>query len=134
MTLLILGDVERKDRTILTRPLEAPIFIAGLPRSGTTFLHGLLAEDPGNRAPRIWEAILPPYPKHRAAEFGAGRRMVQLQLGIFNRLSPGIRSLHPIEADAPKECIEFTSQVFRSPRFDDVYRPVLSSLARRVWL
>jgi Sulfotransferase family len=128
-TLLILADTEREDRTILTRPLAAPIFIAGLPRSGTTFLHGLLAEDPSNRAPRIWEAIYP-YPKHRAAEFGAGRRMVQLQLGIFNRLSPGIRNLHPIEADAPEECIEFTSQVFRSPRFDDVYR----APSYRAWL
>ena len=29
--------------------------------------------------------------------------MVQLQLRIFNRLSPGIRNLHPIEADAPEE-------------------------------
>ena len=128
-TLLILADAERQDQTILTRRLTPPIFIAGLPRSGTTFLHGLLAEDPANRAPRIWEAIYP-YPKHRSAEFGAGRRKVQLQLGIFNRLSPGIRNLHPIEADAPEECIEFTSQVFRSPRFDDVYR----APSYRAWL
>jgi hypothetical protein len=104
-TLLILADAEREDATIFTWPRAAPIFIAGLPRSGTTFLHGLLAEDPANRAPRLWEAIYP-YPKHRAAEFGAGRRMVQLQLRIFNRLSPGLRNLHPIEADAPEECIE----------------------------
>ena len=128
-TLLILADAERQDPAILKRPLASPIFIAGLPRSGTTFLHGLLAEDPLNRAPRIWEAIYP-YPKHRSAEFGAGRRKVQLQLRIFNRLSPGIRNLHPIEADAPEECIEFTSQVFRSPRFDDVYR----APTYRAWL
>ena len=128
-TFLMFADAEREDRTILTRPLARPIFISGLPRSGTTFLHGLLAADPANRAPRIWEAIYP-YPKHRAAEFGAGRRKVQLQLGIFNRLSPGIRSLHPIAADAPEECIEFTSQVFRSPRFNDLYR----APSYRAWL
>ncbi|HEY3623870.1 MAG TPA: sulfotransferase [Roseiarcus sp.] len=128
-TLLIFADAEREDPAIPTRTLAPPIFIAGLPRSGTTFLHGLLAEDPVNRAPRIWEAIYP-YPKHRAAEFGAGRRKAQVQLRIFNRLSPGIRSLHPIEADAPEECIEFTSQVFRSPRFDDVYR----APSYRAWL
>ena len=128
-TLLIFADQEREDPTILARPLPAPIFIAGLPRSGTTFLHGLLAEDPAHRAPRIWEAIYP-YPRHRAAEFGAGRRKVELQLRFFNRLSPGIRSLHPIEADAPEECIEFTSQVFRSPRFNDVYR----APSYRAWL
>jgi Sulfotransferase family len=128
-TLLILADAERQDPAILKRPLASPIFIAGLPRSGTTFLHGLLAEDPLSRAPRIWEAIYP-YPKHRSAEFGAGRRKVQLQLLTFNLLSPGIRNLHPIEADAPEECIEFTSQVFRSPRFDDVYR----APTYRAWL
>ena len=89
----------------------------------------MLAEDPSNRAPRIWESIYP-YPKHRAAGFGAGRRKAQLQLTIFNRLSPGIESLHPIEADAPQECIEFTSHVFRSPRFDDVYR----APSYRAWL
>ena len=88
-----------------------------------------MAEDPANRAPRIWESIYP-YPRHRAAGFGAGRRKAQLQLRIFTRLSPGIRSLHPIEADAPQECIEFTSHVFRSPRFDDVYR----APSYRAWL
>ena len=56
--------------------------------------------------------------------------MVQLQLGIFNQLSPGIRNLHPIEADAPEERIEFTNQVFHSPRFDDVYR----APSYRAWL
>ena len=76
-TLLILADAEREDPAITTRPLAPPIFIAGLPRSGTTFLHGLLAEDPANRAPRIWESIYP-YPRHRAAGFGAGRRKAQL--------------------------------------------------------
>jgi hypothetical protein len=121
-TLLIFADAEREDATIFTRPLAAPIFIAGLPRSGTTFLHGLLAEDPANRAPRIWEAIYP-YPKHRAAEFGAGRRMVQLQLRISNRLSSEIRNLHPIEADARRNALRRR-----------LSRPVLSSLARRVWL
>jgi len=120
-TLLILAGKEREDPAIPTRPLAPPIFIAGLPRSGTTFLHGLLAEDPGNRAPRIWESIYP-YPGHRAAGVGAGRRKAQLELRLFARLSPGISSLHPMEADAPQECIEFTSQVFRSPRYNDVYR------------
>ena len=69
----------------------------------------------------MWEAIYP-YPAHRAAGFGAGRRKVQLQLRIFARLTPGIGSVQPMDADAPQECTEFTSHVFRSPRFDAVYR------------
>jgi hypothetical protein len=128
-TLLILADVERKDPGILTRRLAPPIFIAGLPRSGTTFLQGLLAEDPANRTPRMWEAIYP-YPTHRAAGFGAGRRKVQLELGIFAGLTPGIRDVQPMGADSPQECTEFMSHVFRSPRFDAVYR----APSYRAWL
>jgi hypothetical protein len=128
-THLIFAEKEREDRSILKRPFAPPIFVAGLPRSGTTFLHGLLADDPANRAPRIWESIYP-YPSHRAAGLGAGRRRAQLELAVFTRLSPGVRSLHPVEADAPQECIELTSQVFRSPRFNDVYR----APSYRAWL
>ena len=120
-TLLILADSERQDPAIPSRLLAPPIFIAGLPRSGTTFLHGLLAEDPANRAPRTWETIYP-YPRHRAAGFGAGRLKVQFQLRIYARLSPGITSVQPMDADAPQECTEITSHVFKSPRFDAVYR------------
>ena len=43
--LLILSDREQQDPSIVARPVEAPIFVMGLPRSGTSFLHALLAED-----------------------------------------------------------------------------------------
>ena len=49
--LLRFHDAERRDPGILRQPIERPIFITGLPRSGTTFLHRLLLEDPDNRAP-----------------------------------------------------------------------------------
>ncbi|RBP12184.1 sulfotransferase family protein [Roseiarcus fermentans] len=126
-TVLILAQKERADPAIAARPFAPPIFVAGLPRSGTTFLHGLLAEDPRNRAPRIWESI---YPYPRAAGFAAGRGKAKLELGLFARLSPGIKNLHPVEADAPQECIEITSHVLRSPRFNDVYR----APSYRAWL
>ena len=54
-----------------SQPIERPIFITGLPRSGTTFLHRLLLEDPDNRAPLVWQTIYPyPLPKP-----GRGGRM-----------------------------------------------------------
>jgi hypothetical protein len=37
--------------------IERPIFITGMPRSGSTFLYELLAEDPENRASRVWEVM-----------------------------------------------------------------------------
>src|SRR5690348_16587011 len=44
--LLRLVDEEKRAPEILAQPITRPIFISGLPRSGTTFLHSLLAEDP----------------------------------------------------------------------------------------
>ena len=59
--LLRLREEERRAPKILEERIERPIFIAGLPRSGTTFLHSLLAEDDTNLVPRIWQ-LIHPYP------------------------------------------------------------------------
>src|SRR5512142_2274594 len=53
--LLHFRDAERREPAILDETIERPIFITGLPRSGTTFLHRLLMEDPRNAAPRVWQ-------------------------------------------------------------------------------
>ena len=39
--------------------IQPPLFITGLPRSGTTFLHALLSQDPANRVPQVWELMYP---------------------------------------------------------------------------
>jgi hypothetical protein len=45
----------RSGANALKTPVRKPLFVVGLPRTGTTFLHRLLAMDPGARAPRTWE-------------------------------------------------------------------------------
>ena len=104
-------------------PITAPIFILGLPRSGTTFLHGLMAEDPENQVPRNWQTI---YPAPRKPGFNAAAsksvRDVDRQLKIFGSLAPGFSNLHPITADSPQECSEITAHVFQSLRFDTTHR------------
>src|SRR5262249_7232076 len=59
--LLRLRSEELKAPEILEEPVERPIFITGLPRSGTTFLHQLLAADEHNQVPRVWQ-LIHPYP------------------------------------------------------------------------
>jgi hypothetical protein len=101
--------------------VEAPLFIAGMPRSGTTFLHALLAQDPRNRAPLLWETIEPfPDPRDRRRDRRIER--VEGQLRAFNRMAPGLASVQPLEAALPQECTEITSHVFQSLRFDSTYR------------
>ena len=43
----------RRHPGIAAEVIRRPLFITGLPRSGTTFLHALLAQDPAHRAPRF---------------------------------------------------------------------------------
>lgn len=120
--LLRLAEAERRAPEIRARPVEKPIFITGLPRSGTTFLHSLLTEDPDNLVPRVWQ-LIHPYPSG-----GSGsppdrrRRRVARQLRLFGLMSPDFRRMHPIGSDSPQECSEITAHVFASLRFDSTYR------------
>jgi hypothetical protein len=118
--LLRLRAEELQAPEILDLPIERPILIAGLPRSGTTFLHSLLAADPANLVPRVWQ-LIHPYPARPA---GADRRPQQVarQLRLFAMLAPEFRRAHPIAADSPQECSEITAHVFASLRFDTTYR------------
>jgi hypothetical protein len=119
--LLRLRSEENRAPAILAEPVEKPIFIMGMPRSGTTFLHRLLMADAENRAPRIWEAIHP-YPLKNSAR-GKDRRQqrVSRQLRMFGMLSPEFKSMHPIDANSPQECSEIMAHTFASLRFDTTY-------------
>src|SRR6185369_3072113 len=57
----------RRHPEISAGHVRRPIFVTGLPRTGTTLLHGLLAQDPASRAPLHWEMIYP------SARTGGGR-------------------------------------------------------------
>jgi len=120
INLLILRSLERETSTILARPIRQPIFITGLPRSGTSFLHALLAEDPAMSAPRCWQTIYPirDHPAHGAR---SGPREVQRQFDVFDMLAPEMRSLHPFDALSPQECADITAHSFHSLRFDMTY-------------
>jgi Sulfotransferase family len=117
--LLRLRAEELQAPEILDLPIERPLLIAGLPRTGTTFLHGLLAEDAANLVPRVWQTIHP-YP----TKAGADRRpqRVARQLRLFALLAPEFRRLHPLAANSPQECSEITAHVFASLRYDTTYR------------
>ena len=118
-------NAHRANPTLGKADIAAPIFILGLPRSGTTFLHDLMAQDDDNQVPRNWQTI---YPGPRPAGFNPASdkrvRAVDRQLKLFAGLAPGFESMHPITADSPQECSEITAHVFQSLRFDTTFRIV----------
>ena len=114
---LRLRAAEQQHPSIRAEPIDGPIFITGLPRSGTTFLHRLMLEDAQNRAPLVWETIYP----IAGADADSKRAQVNRQLRTFERLAPEFRGLHPLSADSPQECSEISAHVFRSYRFDSTF-------------
>lgn len=112
---------EKRNPKILQSRIQQPIIITGLPRSGTTFLHTLLAADPANAAPRVWQ-LIHPYPDGaNKTDRDNRRRRVDRQLRMFQLLAPGFRRMHPIRAISPQECSEINAHVFASLRFDTTY-------------
>jgi hypothetical protein len=109
-----------KASTIPAPAIERPIFVTGLPRSGTTFLHSLLMADPANAVPRCWQTIDPAIVGDAAGEARAIRR-VNRQLKLFRWIAPDFGAMHPITATAPQECSEITAHVFASLRFDTTH-------------
>jgi hypothetical protein len=109
---------EEANPLILDQPIERPIFITGLPRSGTTFLHRMMMLDPMNRCPLVWETIFP-YPHSGGRDQRV--RQVARQLRAFKALAPEFGALHPLQATSPQECSEINAHVFRSLRFDTNY-------------
>jgi hypothetical protein len=96
--------------------IAAPVFIIGLPRTGTTHLHGLISEDPANRAPLTWEVMYPAASRSRA-DLDRARSRTATRLRWADRLAPEFMRIHAIAPDLPQECIAITAQVFMSIQF-----------------
>ncbi len=99
-----------------------PLFITGLPRSGTTFLHALLAQDPAHRAPQVWE-VMHPSPPPEAVSYARDPRIATTarELKWVDILMPEFKTVHLIDAQLPQECIAITSHDFRSYTFESMY-------------
>lgn len=120
VTRLRLADLWSRHPEILQQPIEAPIFIVGLPRSGTTFLHWLLARDPALRVAPFWELMFPlpfagtdatPEPDPRIA---AAREA----LDQLHRAAPDMIKMHQLDAEEPEEEIALLSLGFCSMAFE----------------
>jgi len=99
--------------------IREPLFIVGLPRSGTTLLHTLLAADPEHRAPLTWE-VMTPSPPTRDNEKRRIQRATQ-SCNCLNWLAPTFRHVHAVGAELPQECVGLMTPTFMSDQFDTMY-------------
>lgn len=115
---LRLADYRKHNRSVAFERIVRPLFIVGLPRTGTTLLYGLLAEDPAHRAPLSWE-IDDPCPPAETSTYHTDPRIetTRKRFEQVGRLAPGFQAIHPVGALMPQECIVTTASEFMSIRF-----------------
>lgn len=108
---------------ITTKPITAPIVIVGQPRTGTTILFDLLAQDPDLRAPLTWE-VDAPCPVPRPETYHTDPRIAQAQASIelSEQIIPGFMAFHPMGALVGQECVRITASAFTSMIFSTQYR------------
>jgi hypothetical protein len=106
-------------RNITREEIREPLFIVGLPRSGTSVLHRLLGADPEHRSPLMWE-VRSPSPPTRDDEKRRIQRATQ-SCNFFNWLVPKFRYAHTVGAKVPQECVSLMTPTFLSDQFDAMY-------------
>jgi Sulfotransferase family len=119
---LRLVDDGKRHPEIGAQEVPHPLFIVGLPRTGSTLLHHLLAQDPGSRVAQAWEVMFPS-PPPETGSYRTDPRIARAarQLAWFDALAPEFKAIHPLGAQLALECIAIMSPTFLSPRFHTTY-------------
>ena len=121
----------KENPAVAAQPVTRPIFIVGQPRTGTTILFDLLAQDPALRPPLTWE-VDNPWPLPRPETYATDPRIADTQASIemSEQIVPGLLAFHPMGALVGQECVRITAGQFCSMIFPVQYR--LPSYSR--WL
>lgn len=103
----------------MATPIRRPIFVLGLPRTGTTALHHLLAQDPRNQVLEFWLAASPrPRPPRETWSREPDYEQAVALLDAMYAADPGLRAIHLMTADGPEECRHLLQQSFTDDTFE----------------
>ena len=116
-------DWVKRNPSITGADIRPPIVVLGQPRTGTTILFDVLAQDPANRVPLTWE-VDQPWPPPETATYESDPRIdeVEAKLANVDLLIPGFRAMHDMGARLGQECVRITAADFRSMIFATQYR------------
>lgn len=87
--------------------IRAPLVGTGLPRSGTSFLQALLAQDPENLVPITAHGMVPVPPPGELADEAQRMKLVARMLTFQGLDAPEVNAIHPIAPDAEDEDVLF---------------------------
>lgn len=110
------------DPAVAAQEIVKPVFIIGMPRTGTTILHDILACDPANRAPLTWEVMFPSPPPR--AETATTDPRIATAAATFpdQERIPGFKAIHPMGAELSQECVVMMGEAMITPLFHNQFR------------
>src|ERR1700753_2351949 len=104
---LLLTDLLGRHPEIDDIELQPPVVIAGLPRTGTTHLHNLLAAPPTFRTTPYWESVEPfPLPAEAGIEPDPRRTRMDVAVGVINTVMPYFPLMHEMTTEHVHEEIQ----------------------------
>lgn len=110
----------RRYPEIAQQVIERPVFIIGMPRTGTTILHDILAQDPANRAPLTWETMFPS-PPPRSDTFATDPRIARCAATMPPIEDQQLKAIHPMGAELSQECVTMMGEAMITPLFHNQF-------------
>lgn len=112
---LQITETRKRHPEITEEVVEKPLFITGLPRTGTSITHELLAADPRHRAPRHWE-VRNPCPPPETATYRTDERIARAdrQIRLWCEIVPEYDTMHELGGDIPVEDVQVMAHSFVS--------------------
>jgi hypothetical protein len=108
---------------IARQEITRPVFIIGMPRTGTTILHDIFAHDPANRVPMTWEAMFPsPPPESATFETDPRIDVCEAMFPDIDAQIPGFKAMHPMGARLSQECVTLMGETMCTPLFHNQFR------------
>ncbi|WP_069049883.1 sulfotransferase family protein [Blastomonas sp. RAC04] len=105
----------RRNPAVLDQPIDRPVFILGMPRTGTTMLSYMLDADPANRSMLRWEAYNAAPPAAPGALKTDPRCLAEVARDEnMLKMAPKVAAAHFEPGDGPTECVHLIAQDFRS--------------------
>ncbi|TPG32010.1 sulfotransferase family protein [Mycolicibacterium hodleri] len=99
--------------------IERPIFVTGLPRTGTTAIHRLLTADPRHQGLELWLAEFPqPRPPRETWSQNPVFQQIDAQFSKAHEENPDYTGLHYMTADEVEECWQLLRQSLHSVSYE----------------
>lgn len=112
---------QREHPEVLDEQVRVAAEICGLPRTGSTLLHRLLAASPQLTSTASWETSYPlPFPDE-PADAPERKRRAREKMEAFLALSPEFAQIHTVSWEAPEEDVILVDRSFASMSFDSFY-------------